>query len=172
MQRRRIDDAAAAGAVRRGAEGQAESCSTRQLARKTEVLALRRAEAGLSGELGELAGAHGRLRERIARAEQQIAELRSAAMQKTIEELRQTETELDDVHEQIRAARDVVDRIEIRAPVRGIVVKLNHHTHGAVVAPGAIILELLPVNDELIIEARVNPSDISHVQEARTRSCA
>ena len=44
----------------------------------------------------------------------------------------------------------------------------NHHTHGAVVAPGAVILELLPVNDELIIEARVNPSDISHVNTGQS----
>ena len=49
-------------------------------------------------------------------------------MQKAIEELRATETELDDVQEQSRAAQDVVDRIEVRAPVRGIVVKLHQHT--------------------------------------------
>ena len=78
-------------------------------------------------------------------------------MQKAIEELRATETELDDVQEQVRAAQDVVDRIEVRAPVRGIVVKLHQHTPGGVVAAGAVILELLPVNDELIIEARLNP---------------
>jgi membrane fusion protein, type I secretion system len=118
----------------------------------------------VSGELGDLTGRIADSRERIARAEHQIAQLRSAAAQKAAEELRGTESELDDVQEQIRAARDVVERIEVRAPVRGVVVKLNHHTTGAVVAPGAVILELLPINEELIIEARVNPSDISHVQ--------
>ena len=136
----------------------------RQLARKTDVSAIQRAEAGLSGELGDLFGRLADSKERIARAEQQIAQLRSATAQKVAEELRATETELDDVHEQIRAARDVMERVEIRAPVRGIVVRLNHHTPGAVVSPGATVLELLPVNDELIIEARVNPSDISYVQ--------
>jgi HlyD family type I secretion membrane fusion protein len=135
----------------------------RQLARKTDVLAIQRAEAGLSGELGDLSGRLADSRERISRAEQQIAQLRSTTAQKIAEELRTTETELDDVSEQIRAARDVMERVEIRAPVRGIVVRLNHHTQGAVVSPGATVLELLPVNDELIIEARVNPSDISHV---------
>ena len=139
--------------------------------RKTEVLALQRAEAGLAGDLGELIGRIADANERIARAEQQIAHLHSAAMQKTVEELRETETELDDVHEQIRAAQDVVERVEVRAPVRGIVVKLHFHTAGGVVAPGAIILELLPVNDELLIEARVKPNDISHVQEGSRRWC-
>ena len=139
----------------------------RQLARKTEVLAVQRAEAGLSGELGELTARVADAKERIARAEQQIAQVRSAAMQKAIEELRATETELDDVQEQARAAQDVVDRIEVRAPVRGIVVKLHQHTSGGVIAAGAVILELLPVNDELIIEARLNPSEIWHVKEGQ-----
>jgi HlyD family type I secretion membrane fusion protein len=136
----------------------------RQLARKTEVMALRRAEADLVGSRGELLGRVADSRERIARAEQQISELRSAAMQKAVEELRQTETELDDVREQIGASRDVLERIDVRAPDRGIVVRFNYHTHGAVVAPGAVILELLPVDDKLVIEGRINPGDISHVQ--------
>ncbi len=102
----------------------------RQLTRKSEVLAIERAEAGLSGELGELIGRIADSRERIARAEQQIQSLKAAAVQKAITELRQTETELDDVEEQIRAAADIVDRIEIKAPVRGAVVKINQHTRG------------------------------------------
>jgi HlyD family type I secretion membrane fusion protein len=72
-----------------------------------------------------------------------------------------------DLREQIIAAQDVVERTEVRAPVRGIVVKLNQYTPGGVVAPGGVILELLPVNDELIIEARVKPSEITHVSEGQ-----
>jgi HlyD family secretion protein len=139
----------------------------RQLARKTEVMALRRAEADLVGSRGELIGRIADSRERIARAEQQVAELRSAAMQKAVEELRQTETELDDVREQIGASRDILQRIDVRAPDRGIVVRFNYHTHGAVVAPGAIILELLPIDDKLVIEGRINPGDISHVHDGQ-----
>ena len=137
----------------------------RQLVRKTEILALRRAEAGLSGELASLVARAADARERVSRAEQQILQLRSAALQKSLEDLRATETELDDVNEQIRAARDVMDRIEIRAPVAGIVVRLLHNTKGGVVAAGAVVLELLPVNDELVIEARLNPNEVIHVKE-------
>ena len=120
---------------------------------------------------GRAAGRIADSNERIARAEQQIAQMRSAATQKAVEELRATETELDDVQEQIRAAQDVVERTEVRAPVRGIVVKLNQHTHGGVVAPGAVILELLPVNDELIIEARAQPQRHLARQQGRTPWC-
>jgi HlyD family type I secretion membrane fusion protein len=109
--------------------------------------------------MGRIADSH----ERIARANQRIAHLHSAAMKEAVQTLRETETELDDVEEQIRAAQDVLERIEVRAPVRGIVVKRHFHTPGGVVAPGAVILELLPMEEELIIEAQVNPTDISHV---------
>ena len=56
------------------------------------------------------------------------------------------------------------ERTDVRAPVRGTIVKLNQYTVGGVIAPGGNILELLPSHDELIIEARVNPNEITHVR--------
>jgi HlyD family type I secretion membrane fusion protein len=147
----------------------------RQLVRKSEVLALQRSEASLVGDLGELTGRIADAKERIARADHQIVQIHSTAMQKAVEELRQTETELDDIQEQIRAVQDIVERTDVRAPVRGIVVKLNFHTFGGVVAPGAVIMELLPVSDELVVKANLNPTDISHVhagQQALVRLSA
>jgi HlyD family type I secretion membrane fusion protein len=146
-----------------------------QLVRKADVLALRRSEASLGGDLGELLGRIADSRERIAQANEKIAELHSTALRDELKELRETETDLDDVEEQIRAAQDIVDRVDVRSPVHGIVVKNNFHTSGGVVAPGAVILELLPIGDERIIEAHVNPRDISHVsvgQEALVRLSA
>jgi HlyD family secretion protein len=61
----------------------------------------------------------------------------------------------------------VVERTDVRAPVRGIVVKLHHHTAGGVVAAGGILLELLPINDELMIQARIKPTDIVHIREGQ-----
>jgi HlyD family type I secretion membrane fusion protein len=146
-----------------------------QLVRKSDVLALRRSEASLGGDLGEFLGRIADSRERIAQANERIAELHSTALRDTVKELRETETDLDDVEEQIRAARDVVDRADVRSPVHGIVVKNNFHTPGGVVPPGAVISELLPIGDERIIEAHVNPRDISLVsvgQEALVRLSA
>jgi HlyD family type I secretion membrane fusion protein len=147
----------------------------RQLARKTDMLAIQRAEASLLGELGELSGRIADAKERIARARQQIVSLQSAAIQQAVEELRQTETELDDITEQLRAAEDVVERIEVRSPVQGAVVKLNSNTPGGVIAPGAIIMELLPTNEALLIETRISPREIVHVhagQDAMIRLSA
>jgi len=146
-----------------------------QLVRKPDVLALRRSEASLGGELGEYLGRIADSKERIAQANERIAQLHSTALRDAIKELRETEAELDDVEEQIRAAQDVVDRVDVRSPVRGIVVKKNFHTPGGVVSPGAVILELLPIGEERIIEAHMNPKDISHVsvgQQALVRLSA
>jgi HlyD family secretion protein len=152
-----------------------DSLLRQQLVRKTDVLALRRSEASLGGDLGEYLGRIADSKERIAQANERIAQLHSTALRDVIKELRETEADLDDVEEQIRAAQDVVDRVDVRSPVRGIVVKKNFHTPGGVVSPGAVILELLPIGDERIIEAHVNPKDISHVsvgQEALVRLSA
>ena len=146
-----------------------------QLVRKSDVLALRRSEASLGGELGEYLGRIADSKERIAQANERIAQLHSTALRDAIKELRETEADLDDVEEQIRAAQDVVDRVDVRSPVHGIVVKKNFHTAGGVVSSGAVILELLPIGEERLIEAHVNPKDISHVsvgQEALVRLSA
>lgn len=140
----------------------------RDLIRKTEVLAVQRDEASLNGQLGELTSRVADSRQQVSRAEEQIASLQSTATQKAVEELRETETELDDVNEQIRAQQDVVNRTDVKAPVRGIVVKLNQHTRGGVIAAGGAILELLPVNDDLIIEGRVSPTQVTHVKEGQS----
>src|SRR3979490_45158 len=133
-----------------------------QLVRKSDVLALRRSEASLGGELGEYLGRIADSKERIAQANERIAQLHSTALRDAIKELRETEADLDDVEEQIRAVQDVVDRIDVRSPVRGIVVKKNFHTPGGGVSPGAGTLAILPEGEERIIEAHVNPNDISH----------
>ncbi|MCA6117367.1 HlyD family type I secretion periplasmic adaptor subunit [Bradyrhizobium sp. WSM 1738] len=146
-----------------------------QLVRKSDVLALQRSEASLEGELGEYLGRIADSKERIAQANERIAQLHSTALRDAIKELRETEADLDDVEEQIRAAQDIVDRVDVRSPVRGIVVKRNFHTPGGVVSPGAVLLELLPIGEERVIEAHVSPNDISHVsvgQEALVRLSA
>jgi HlyD family secretion protein len=152
-----------------------DSLLGKQLVRKTDVLALRRSEASLGGDLGEYLGRIADSKERIAQANERIAQVHSTALRDAIKELRETETDLDDVEEQIHAAQDVVDRVDVRSPVHGIVVKRNFHTAGGVVSSGAVILELLPIGEERIIEAHVNPKDISHVsvgQEALVRLAA
>jgi HlyD family secretion protein len=66
------------------------------------------------------------------------------------------------------AAEDLLNRIDIRAPATGIVNQLSVHTIGGVVAPGEVIMEIVPDTDELEIEARLPPQDIDQVRRGQT----
>jgi HlyD family secretion protein len=135
--------------------------------RKPELLALQRQEANLQGELGRLQGEMGDAKERMARGWEQIAAARKAAIKTAVEQLHDVRAELNDVRERIRTARGVLERVQIVAPVKGIVIKLRYHTSGGVIEAGKNIMELLPVQAEVIIEVRVRPQDIDHVKRGQ-----
>lgn len=134
------------------------------LIRKSEVLALQRAYANAEGEIGRLTGEMGDTRDRIARAREQMKSTRHAAIKTASEQLHEARAELNDVRERLASAKGVLDRIEITAPVKGVVVKMRYNTPGGVVEPGKSIMEIVPVGEDLIIEVRVRPQDIEHVK--------
>jgi HlyD family type I secretion membrane fusion protein len=135
--------------------------------RKSEVLSLQRVGANLDGEHGRLSGEIGDARERIAKTREQMSGVRKTAIKTAIEQLYEISGELNDVRERMRAQRSIVERVNITAPVRGSVVKLRYHTQGGVIEPGKSILEIVPLQDELIIEARIRPQDIDKVKRGR-----
>ncbi|WP_439924647.1 HlyD family type I secretion periplasmic adaptor subunit [Nitrobacter sp. JJSN] len=145
------------------------------LVRKPDVLLLQRNQANLEGEVGRIMGDIGDSKERIARAVEQINGVRKTAIKTAVEQMHEIRGEMVDVRERMLSANGVLDRTTIRAPVKGVVVKLRFHTRGGVVEPGKPIMELLPLNEPLIIEARVRPQDIDSVkqgQEAMVRLTA
>jgi len=145
------------------------------LVRKPELLVLQRTKANLEGEVGRILGDIGDAKERIARAHEQINGVRKSAIKTAVDQMHEVRGELADVRERMLAAKGVLDRVRITAPVRGVVVKLRYHTEGGVIEPSKSIMELLPVQEELIIEARVRPQDIDtvkHGQQAMVRLTA
>ena len=142
------------------------------LVRKPELMVLQRSKANLEGEVGRIMGD---AKERIARALEQINGVRKTAIKTAVEQMHEVRGELADVRERMLSAKGVLNRVRISAPVAGVVVKLRYHTHGGVVEPGKNIMELLPLKDELIIEARLRPQDIDsvkHGQKATVRLTA
>lgn len=136
--------------------------------RKPEVLALQRAMASLRGEIGRIVGEIGDARERIARTNEQITGVRKSGVKVAVEQMHEVSAELNDVRERIHAARRLLERIQITAPVRGAVVKLRYHTPGGVIEAGKSILEIVPLHEELIIEVRVRPQDINSVKRGQS----
>ncbi|NNE21890.1 MAG: HlyD family type I secretion periplasmic adaptor subunit [Rhizobiales bacterium] len=132
-----------------------------------KLLELKRARARLNGRSARLNANVTEEEMAVTKIRGQILHLRATAADQAITELRKVEGQLDDVHEQLRKAHDVLDRVNITAPVDGVVVKLMHHTTNGVVKPGGEIMELVPVGDEPIIEARVRPQDIDQIENGQ-----
>ena len=133
-----------------------------------QLLELKRVRAQLLGRSARLKSDIAEERKSITKTRSQIIHLQAASLDRAVEELRRIEGELDDVQEQRRKAQDVLRRIRVIAPVDAVVVKLSHHTPGAVIKPGGAIAELVPIDGEPIIEARVQPRDIDKVSAGQT----
>ncbi len=129
-------------------------------AEKNKVLALEREAARLGGERGEHIAEIAAAKTSISQAELEILQLRKDSREKVELELRDLRTEVFDLRERVAASQFVLDNLEIRAPEDGVVVGLQVYAPGQVVQPGATILELVPVDDDLIVEARVLPFDV------------
>ncbi|MFC4237282.1 HlyD family type I secretion periplasmic adaptor subunit [Thalassospira xianhensis] len=134
-------------------------------ARRTRLLQL-------ESRLVEILGNIGRFSADIARIEQQIQQVKSSQAQLTRDnlqtintELRDIQGEISDLNERLRSAEDILVRSDIKAPRSGTVTNLQFSTVGGVIPPGAQVLEIVPQDDKLVIEARVSPNDIDVVHE-------
>ncbi|GGE01064.1 HlyD family type I secretion periplasmic adaptor subunit [Aureimonas endophytica] len=136
---------------------------TKKLVQFTRLAALERDKAALRGERGQyvasIAGAHGR----IAEAELQIIQVDHDMRSEVSKDLADIRGKLAELGERRTAAEDQLARIDIRAPQDGIVHQLDVHTVGGVIRPGDTIMEIVPLGDELVVEARISPQDINDV---------
>jgi membrane fusion protein, adhesin transport system len=134
-----------------------------QVVAATDLLRTRR-------DVSELEGRQSTDQESIARAQ---AELREAELQyegqtinfkqEALAELTQKLSELAVVRESIRAAADRVNNTDIRSPVGGIVNTLYVNTVGGFVNAGTRVMDIVPVEDQLLVEAKVRPQDIAFI---------
>lgn len=134
------------------------------LTQSASVLALRREEARLLGQIGELASTRAQSDERITEIEVQRSRLSLNRREEASRELRDIgPTELE-LAERSRALEERISRLEIRAPVAGIVLGLEVTTPRAVIRPADPLLYLVPQDRPLVITAEVSPLQIDNVQ--------
>ncbi|WEX77129.1 HlyD family type I secretion periplasmic adaptor subunit [Sinorhizobium numidicum] len=125
------------------------------LIRRPELLALDRAIADAMGEIGRLGAEVKESNTQIDRYRQEAVIAINTNKQAALDGLEAAEADLDAVREQVREAAEVLGRATIRSPVDGTVVRSYFHTAGGVIATGKPIMEILPANVPLIIEAQV-----------------
>ena len=126
-------------------------------------MTLQRNDAELKGQFGTLKANIAQLRQAIAGSEIEIIDLKTETHNAVLDELNQVTLSIQELQNQLNQLEDRLKRTVIRAPSDGIAMDLQVHTKGAVVQPGQRIMDIVPQDDRLIIEARLNPNDIDLV---------
>lgn len=130
----------------------------------TRILALQRSMADVEARLGEHEADLSSARTRASDLRLKAENLRVTLMQDAAKEIRDTSAQILDLRERLRPLQDAVDRQRISAPIAGQVVGLKYTSVGAVIGPRDPILDIVPDNIELLVEARVRPEDINYVR--------
>lgn len=134
------------------------------LTSKISYLDAKRSMNTARGELSDLISERERATEAIKEFQSRLDEIETEFREQALAELSESANELIQVEEALVQARDRVRRLKITAPVRGIVKGLNIHTVGGVIPPGEIITEIVPLDKELVVEAKIKPRDVGHVR--------
>jgi HlyD family secretion protein len=134
----------------------------------TRLTSLQRESARIEGERGQLMSAIAETKSKIGEAQLQIVRLDQDFRTEVVKELGETQGKESELVERSVAARDLLDRIEIRSPASGVIHQLAAHTIGGVIRAGDAIMEVVPDTDDLQIEARMQPGDIDQVRTGQT----
>ena len=135
----------------------------KQLTPISRVYAMEREEKRLGGELGSLIAQIARAYGQIGEINLQILAIDQTTRTDAQRELRSIEAKLAELTEREVAAKDRLNRVDLRAPQSGIIHELAVHTIGGVVSPAEQILLIVPEKDDLVIEAHFAPTDIDQV---------
>jgi len=118
----------------------------------------------LQGEMEELKSAIPRAQASIAEATERIKEEKLRATRIAREEMSAIERRIAEVREKLGRATDQVVRTKISSPIDGVVQSMRHHTIGGVARPGEPLMEIVPTQERLVVEAKLNPTDIGYVR--------
>lgn len=129
-----------------------------------EMLRVERQASEMRGQLEVIRASTQKAQAGIQEAQARVETTRAALRAQADEDLAKSRGDLAVLDENIKSAKDRVFRTELKSPVHGIVNKLNITTIGAVVQPGANVMEVVPLDDTLLVEGRIRPQDIAFIR--------
>ncbi len=132
---------------------------------KTRLMTLERAVADYEARWEEHRAELAKTRQRSSELELRVLAQRNAYVQSATDELKEITTRLFDLEERLRPSKDAADRQRIAAPIAGVVVGQRVFAAGAVVGPREVLMEIVPEDKTLVVEARIRPEDINHVHK-------
>ena len=132
---------------------------------RTRLMTLQRAVAEYEARYAEHRAELSKSRQRASELEFRVLSMRNTYVQAATDELKESQTRMFDLEERIRPSRDASERQKITAPIAGEVVGLRVFTAGSVIGPRDVLMEIVPKEKRLIVEARIRPEDINHVKQ-------
>jgi len=128
---------------------------------RVELLRIQREANDLRGQLTAARLSIPRIKSALDEAKNKLSETEIRFQTKALEELNQAKAELDRTSESTLALEDRVTRTRVLSPVKGIIKQLKVTTVGGVIQPGMDLVEIVPLEDQLLIEAEIRPADIA-----------
>ncbi len=129
-----------------------------------EMLRVDRQASEIRGQLNVIKATIAKGESAFQEAQSRISTAHATFRSQAQEELAKSKGDLAVLDENIKSAQDRVLRTELRSPVYGIVNKVNVTTVGAVVQPGANVMDIVPLEDSLLVEGRIRPQDIAFIR--------
>jgi HlyD family secretion protein len=132
-------------------------------ATKTQLLDLKRSQSELTGNIGELTAKIAEAEQTIAQTELEKLSNENQRKQDISKDLQDTQSQVADLGEKIRGAKYVVSKKLVTAPDSGTVTDIKFFTPGSSINAGQPILDIVPQDDRMVIEANIRPEDIENV---------
>lgn len=132
---------------------------------RTRMLALQRNAADYRARLAEFRGELAAVRQRIGEMNAHSAQLRNQYQSQAADELKEASTRVRETEQKLLPSRDQAERQLVRSPVAGEVMALRVAAVGEAIAPRAPLLDVVPEQERLVVEARVRPQDVEHVRK-------
>lgn len=141
-----------------------QQLATQGFVQQARLIGLQRVVAEYQSRLGEQRSELAKARQSIEDLRLRAAQARNAYQQQAADEMKETALRLREVDEKLRPSADLADRQNVRAPVAGTVMGLRVAAVGVAVGPRETLMELIPAEERLVIEANVRTQDIDHVR--------
>ena len=147
-----------------------EKLSRKGLAPETRLMAMQRERADVLGQLGEYRSEISRIANSVRDTELQVLQISRQVREESALALRDAEKEIEELFQQLRSTARQLDRVDIRAPVAGIVHEMQITTLGGVVAPGGLVTQIIERDVGVVFDMRVPTAAVDQVhvgQDAR-----
>ena len=136
---------------------------------RPHIVVLEKQFAEIEGRVGHYRAAISQVQQKIGENELEIINIRNDSQERANAELKEVSTSIADLKERLRVAEDSLARTVIKSPQDGIITDIKYHTEGGVIQSGVPIMSVVPSDDDLIIDAKIQTRNIEEVISAQKK---